>query len=72
MPVIDGVALLKDHIRPKYPDLPVVFFTGLGYDEETMRHCRLAGGNGYVSKGLAPSDIYSALIRVLQLQRPAD
>ena len=40
-------------------------FTGLGYDEETMQAARFAGANGYVSKGLGPTEIYSAVMRVL-------
>jgi DNA-binding NarL/FixJ family response regulator len=43
-------------------------FTGLGYDEEAMQVARRAGANGYVSKGLGPSEIYSALMRVIGQQ----
>ena len=53
-------------IRGKFPDLPIVMFTGLGYDEEAMQVARKAGANGYVSKGLGPSEIYSAVMRVVQ------
>ena len=64
MPKIDGLSLISQ-IRAKYPDLPIVMFTGLGYDEQAMTTARKAGANGYVSKGLGPSEIYSALMRVL-------
>ncbi len=64
MPKIDGISLIS-MIREKYAALPIVMFTGLGYDEEAMQAARKAGANGYVSKGLGPSEIYSALIRVL-------
>jgi DNA-binding response OmpR family regulator len=64
MPKIDGLSLIS-MIRTQYPDLPIVMFTGLGYDEEAMQAARKAGANGYVSKGLGPSEIYSALMRVL-------
>jgi len=64
MPKIDGLTLIS-MIRVKYADLPIVMFTGLGYDEEAMQVARKAGANGYVSKGLGPSEIYSALMRVL-------
>jgi len=30
-----------------------------------MQAARFAGANGYVSKGLGPSEIYSAVMRVL-------
>ena len=53
----------RRNVRP-----PIVMFTGLGYDEDAMQAARKAGANGYVSKGLGPSEIYSALMRVLQHQ----
>ena len=64
MPKIDGLTLIS-MIRVTYPDLPIVMFTGLGYDEDAMQVARKAGANGYVSKGLGPSEIYSALMRVI-------
>jgi DNA-binding response OmpR family regulator len=64
MPQIDGLSLIS-MIREKIIDLPIVMFTGLGYDEDAMQTARKAGANGYVSKGLGPSEIYSALMRVL-------
>lgn len=64
MPKIDGICL-TGMIREKHSALPIVMFTGLGYDEEAMQAARKAGANGYVSKGLGPSEIYSALMRVL-------
>ena len=70
MPKVDGLTLVAQ-VREKYPDLPIVMFTGLGYDEEAMQKARKAGANGYVSKGLGPSEIYSAVMRVLQQQPQA-
>ena len=64
MPKIDGLSLIS-MIREKFLKVPIVMFTGLGYDEEAMQAARKAGANGYVSKGLGPSEIYSALMRVL-------
>jgi len=64
MPKIDGITLIT-LIRANYPDLPIVMFTGLGYDEDAMQAARTAGANGYVSKGLGPSEIYSAVMRVI-------
>lgn len=64
MPKIDGLTLISI-IRENYQALPIIIFTGLGYDEEMMQAARFAGANGYVSKGLGPSEIYSALMRVL-------
>jgi len=70
MPKIDGLSLISK-IRAKSADLPIVMFTGLGYDEEAMQTARKAGANGYVSKGLGPSEVYSALMRVLSQHVPA-
>lgn len=64
MPKIDGLTLVSV-LRQRHPNLPIIIFTGLGYDEEMMQTARLAGANGYVSKGLGPTEIYSALMRVL-------
>ena len=69
MPKIDGLELIS-RIRQKFAELPIVMFTGLGYDEDAMQTARKAGANGYVSKGLGPTEIYSALMRVLA-QTPA-
>jgi DNA-binding response OmpR family regulator len=71
MPKIDGLSLIA-MIREKFAELPIVMFTGLGYDEDAMQTARRAGANGYVSKGLGPNEIYSALVRVLNTpQKPA-
>jgi two-component system response regulator YesN len=67
MPKVDGITLISV-IRQKYPSLPIVMFTGRGYDEETMQQARRAGANGYVSKGLGPSEIYTAVMRVVSQQ----
>lgn len=64
LPKVDGITLISV-IRQKFPDLPIVMFTGLGYDEAAMQKARSAGANGYVSKGLGPSEIYAAVMRVL-------
>ena len=65
MPKIDGLSLISV-IRKRAAKLPIIIFTGLGYDEEMMQAARYAGANGYVSKGLGPGEIYSAVMRVLQ------
>jgi DNA-binding response OmpR family regulator len=69
MPKIDGLTLIK-LIRAEHKDLPIIMFTGMGYDEELMQAARTAGANGYVSKVLGPAEIYAALLRVLQKQEP--
>ncbi len=64
MPKIDGITLIT-LIRQRHQTLPIIIFTGLGYDEEMMEAARSAGANGYVSKGLGPNEIYAALMRVI-------
>ncbi len=67
LPKVDGLTLIT-MIRGKHPELPIVMFTGLGYDEDAMQKARAAGANGYVSKTLGPSEIYNAVMRVLAQQ----
>jgi two-component system OmpR family response regulator len=64
MPKIDGMSLIS-FIRETCPTLPIIVFTGLGYDEEQMHAALRAGANGYVSKNLPVEQLYSVLARVL-------
>jgi phosphoglycerate dehydrogenase-like enzyme len=51
MPKVDGISLIT-YIRETQPNLPVIVFTGIGYEEERMHAALRAGANGYVSKHL--------------------
>jgi DNA-binding response OmpR family regulator len=64
MPKIDGMSLIS-FIREINRSLPIIVFTGLGYDEEQMHAALRAGANGYVSKNLPIEQLYSVLSRVL-------
>jgi DNA-binding NarL/FixJ family response regulator len=64
MPDIDGVELTRN-IHEKFPELPIVIFTGKGYDTELMQRAAEAGASGYVSKGIGPNEIYSEVMSVL-------
>ncbi len=64
MPKIDGMSLIS-FIREINPALPIIVFTGLGYDEDQMHAALRAGANGYVSKNLPVEQLYSVLARVL-------
>ena len=64
MPKVDGISLIS-FIREMNPALPVVVFTGVGYDEEQMHAALRAGANGYVSKNLPIEQLYCVLARVL-------
>jgi DNA-binding response OmpR family regulator len=64
MPKVDGISLIS-FIREINAKLPIVVFTGVGYDEEQMHAALRAGANGYVSKNLPIEQLYCVLARVL-------
>ena len=64
MPKVDGISLIS-FIREINATLPIIVFTGMGYDEEQMHSALRAGANGYVSKNLPVEQLYSVLSRVL-------
>ena len=68
MPKIDGISLIT-YIRGIQPDLPIIVFTGVGYEEERMHAALRAGANGYVSKNLPIEQLYCVLTRVLATSR---
>lgn len=68
MQPVDGISLIT-HIRKTDANLPIVVFTGFGYDEEKMQAALRAGANGYVSKTLPFEQLYCALARVLATAR---
>jgi DNA-binding response OmpR family regulator len=64
MPKVDGISLIT-FIREMSTTLPIIVFTGVGYDEERMHAALRAGANGYVSKNLPIEQLYCVLSRVL-------
>lgn len=64
MPKVDGISLIS-YIREMDPRLPIIVFTGVGYDEDRMNAALRAGANGYVSKSLPIEQLYCVLSRVL-------
>lgn len=64
MPRVDGISLIS-FIREINDKLPIIVFTGVGYDEERMHAALRAGANGYVSKNLPIEQLYCVLSRVL-------
>ena len=64
MPGVDGLTLLRQ-VREAHPALPVVMFTGAGYDKTKMETAIASGAKGYVSKGLPASEIHAAVLRAL-------
>jgi DNA-binding response OmpR family regulator len=61
---VDGISLIT-YIRELSDKLPIIVFTGVGYDEERMHAALRAGANGYVSKNLPIEQLYCVLSRVL-------
>jgi DNA-binding response OmpR family regulator len=68
MPKVDGISLIT-YIREIQPGLPIIVFTGVGYEEEKMHAALRAGANGYVSKNLPVEQLYCVLSRVLTTSR---
>src|ERR1700737_2160838 len=64
MPKVDGISLIS-FMREINPTLPIVVFTGVGYDEEQMHAALHRGANGYVSKNLPIEQLYCVLARIL-------
>ena len=64
MPKVDGISLIT-YIREIQPALPIIVFTGIGYEEGKMHAALRAGANGYVSKNLPIEQLYCVLSRVL-------
>jgi len=64
MPKLDGISLVS-YVRGISETLPIIVFTGVGYDEEQMNVALRAGANGYVSKHLPSEQLYCVLSRVL-------
>src|SRR5262245_41045938 len=68
MPKVDGISLIQ-YIHEIKPQLPIIVFTGIGYEEEKMHAALRAGANGYVSKNLPIEQLYCVLTRVLLTSR---
>jgi len=64
MPKVDGITLIS-FIREVNSRVPIIVFTGVGYNEEQMHAALRAGANGYVSKNLPAEQLYCVLSRVL-------
>jgi DNA-binding response OmpR family regulator len=68
MPKVDGISLIS-HLRDQNPRLPIIVFTGAGYDEDRMNAALRSGANGYVSKNLPIEQLDCGLSRVLAATR---
>ena len=63
LPKPGGTHLITE-IRKKSANVIIVVFSA-GYDEDLMQQARAAGANGWVSKNLGPSEIYSTIMKIL-------
>ena len=70
MPQIGGIALAK-MVREEHGAIPILIFTGMGYDEEFLQAAVEAGANGYVSKVMGPAALLMALERIVGLETRA-
>lgn len=66
----DGLGLeFLDGLRLRYPSLPVVIMTGIGYDEELLGEALRRGAAGFISKLLPLDQLLMEIHRVLKFQK---
>lgn len=61
----DGLEVL-DVIKHKYPQVPVLILTGMGYDDELMKEAMRLRADGYMSKTVALPQLLSEIRRILR------
>ena len=71
LPSIDGLELLEI-IRTEHPRLPVIVFTGVGYDEEILQEARKKGASSFVTKGLPMANLLMEIHRLLNYRGSVD
>lgn len=62
MPIHDGLWLLE-HVRVRWPSLPVIMATGASLDERALVKARRLGANDFMSKPFGREMLYQALVR---------
>jgi DNA-binding response OmpR family regulator len=65
LPHMDGLELL-DVLKQNHPRLPVIVFTGVGFNDEAMQDALRKKADGYVSKGLWGSHLVMEVRHVLR------
>ena len=65
MPGIDGLQL-QSQLKASHPDLPVIFITAHGSEEEIRRRALAAGALDYLLKPLSEEEVLSAVDRALR------
>jgi DNA-binding response OmpR family regulator len=67
----DGLTFLPE-LKKRYPKVPVVVLTGLGYDTAMIKTAIENGASTYFSKENDLQDLIGLLARLLSTQGPAD
>ena len=60
----DGLKLLK-RVKAERPTLPVILFTGLGYQPELLKRARQLGANGFMAKTEPLGDLFAAVQKLV-------
>jgi FixJ family two-component response regulator len=71
MPGMDGLQL-QGHLKASYPELPVIFITAHGSEEEARRRALAAGALDYLLKPLSEEEVLSAVDRALRSPEGSD
>lgn len=65
LPDSDGIEVLE-RVKTSHPHLPVILFSGAGFDELLLREAREKGADGYASKTLGLEQLLMEVHRVLK------
>ena len=65
MPEVDGLAVLEN-VKHRFPKVPVLILTGMGYDNAIMQEALNLGADGFLSKSLSFSHLVLEIRRVLR------
>lgn len=61
----DGLEVLEV-IKQKYPQMPVLILTGMGYDDELMKEAMRLHADGFMSKTVALPQLVCEIRRILR------
>jgi DNA-binding response OmpR family regulator len=64
---VDGLQLLGE-FKERYPDLPVMILTAMGFDDQLLAEALQKGASAYVSKTLPLQQLLSEVQRTLHPQ----
>jgi DNA-binding NtrC family response regulator len=64
LPNGSGLTVLKN-IKKKYPKLPVIMFTGFGYEDNMVNEAMHLGAAGYVSKNVPIQELIEVINNTL-------